>query len=563
MAEAESQGGTTDVVVIGSGAGGGACAWALTRRGLRVLLLEAGPAYDPLSDYRLDQDDWEKTRFPEKVPIADRQSFAPLQELEPKWDSLRSWNRVFGLFNPENTRRVWGYRHVVGLGGSTLHFTGEAHRINPAAMKMRTRFGVAADWPIDYADLEPYYTKVERLIGVSGPADSSGRPHDNAFPLAAHPLSYAAQKIQTGCREIGRTWVANSMASVSSAYDGRPGCNYCGNCNRGCPRLDKGTVDITFIAKARETGRCDIRTECQVTQIEVGPSDRVVGVHYVDAQGNGQMAKGRAIVVACGAVETPRLLLASHDAYSQAGLANESRLVGKNFMETLAWIASGLHPEPLGSHRGLPADAICWDFNAPNAIRGIIGGCRFNHATTEASLNGPINYAGRVVGGWGHEHKRAMAESFGRALSIGAIGEHLPNPNSFIDLDPVKRDRFGTPLARIHAHFTESDIERLDFMARTSEEMLQASGVDELFEKFSTYDGFDATHVFGTCRMGTDPEESVVDGFGRSHRWRNLFIADASVFPSSGGGESPALTIEALAIRTADHIAQRAGRGEL
>jgi len=269
------------------------------------------------------------------------------------------------------------------------------------------------------------------------------------------------------------------------------------------------------------------------------------------------------VIVACGAVETPRLLLASNGKYAPDGLANESGQVGRNFMETLSWTCSGLHPEPLASYRGVPSDSICWDYNAPDAIPGVIGGCRFSTSVAEADLLGPINYAKRVVGGWGRKHKAAMREQFGHALTVGAIGESLPNAQSFIDLDPDEADDTGKPLARIHSHLDDRELKRLDFMARTAREILEASGVKERVEEYGTYDYFSSTHVFGTCRMGRDSKESVVDPFCRSHRWRNLFIADASVFPSSGGGESPSLTIEALALRTAGQIAGLAERRDL
>ena len=552
-----------DVVVVGSGAGGGACAYALTRRGLRVLLLEAGPAYDPVRDYRLHRGDWEAGRFPHKVEWRERQTVAPLQALDSRRQGLRSWNAVSGAMNRTAQRANWGYHHVVGLGGSTLHFTGEAHRLHPRAMSMRSRFGVAADWPFTYADLEPYYAEAEHVLGVAGPPVDAARPRSRPLPLRAHPLSFGTARLGTGCRALGLSWTPNSLAALSAPYDGRPGCNYCGNCQRGCPRLDKGSVDVTFIAKARSTGKLTVSTGCQVTRIEAGMNDRIAAVHYVDGAGREQRQAARLLVVACGAVETPRLLLASADKHTPAGLANESGQVGRHFMETHAWVSSGLHPEALGSHRGIPADAICWDYNAPDAIPNVIGGCRFTSGAAEADLIGPLNYAQRLVSGWGRAHKRAMRDSFGRALSVAAVGESLPHAQSFVDLDPARKDRNGVPVARIHSFVAEPEIRRLEFMAKTAREILKASGVTALAEEFGTYDAFNATHVFGTCRMGTDPRASVVDPDGRSHRWKNLFIADASVFPSSGGGEGPSLTIEALALRTAHRLVERAGRREL
>lgn len=554
---------TYDVVVIGAGAGGGAATLALCRHKLRVLVLEAGPAYDPVRDYRLARNDWEQDHFPYKTGSKGQQTFAALQRLDDRWDELRSWNRVSGRTNTTDRRKPHAYHHVRGVGGSTLHFTGESHRLNPQAMRMHSRFGVAADWPLDYAELEPFYCEAERIIGVAGPARDSVRWRSEPYPLPVHELSYASTKLVAGSRKLGLDWGPNSVAVLSRPYDGRPGCNYCGNCTRGCPRRDKGSVDVTFMRKALTSSYCTLQTRCQVTHIEPGPADRVSGVHYVDGDGKQQVATGNCVIVACGAVETPRRLLASNGKYAPDGLANESGQVGRNFMETLSWTSSGLHPEPLASYRGLPSDSICWDYNAPDAIPGVIGGCRFSTSVAEADLLGPINYAKRVVGGWGRAHKAAMREQFGHALTVGAIGESLPNAQSFIDLDPDEVDETGIPLARIHSHLDDRELKRLTFMAQTAREILEASGVKERVEEYGTYDYFSSTHVFGTCRMGRDSEESVVDPFCRSHRWRNLFIVDASIFPSSGGGESPSLTIEALALRAAAHISGLAKRKEL
>jgi len=553
-----------DVVIIGSGAGGGAAAWALCRRGLKVIVLEAGPAFDPFKDYRLSSANWERLHFPEKRGSQGKHTFGPMQLIDPRWQELRSWNRQFGPMLNGDRRRVHGYHHVRGVGGTTLHFTGEAHRLHPRSMKMRSDFGVAADWPFDYAELEPYYTRAEKVVRVAGPVEDKHRPRSEPYPLPAHPLSYASQKLVAGCQTLGLSWTANALAALSAPYDGRPACNYCGNCNRGCPRTDKGSVDVTFLRQAIATGRCSVKPLCLATEIEAGSSDRVHGVVYRNAvSGSVQKVAAKAVVVACGAVETPRLLLVSKSRHAPDGLANESGLVGKNFMETLSWVSSGLHPGPLGSHRGLPSDSICWDFNAPDSIAGVTGGCRFSSKVAEADLLGPINYATRVVTGFGRDHKRAMREVFGNVLSVGAIGESLPNAGSYVDLDPDEKDANGAPLARIHSFLPEPELHRLAFMAKKSREILKASGATEIFEEYGTYDTFSATHVFGTCRMGRDPADSVVDADCRSHRWRNLFITDASVFPSSGGGEAPSLTIEALAIRTADRLCDLIKRHEL
>ncbi len=550
-----------DVVIVGAGAGGGACAWALASQGVRVLLLESGPWYQPARDNHLHLPDWEQHGFPDGADYALPYTFGPMQRLVPEMAGLRSWNHKFGPVAGDN-RRAQKYHHVRGVGGSTLHFVGEAHRLNPAAMRMASRFGVGADWPLSYSQLEPFYSTAEHQIGVTGAPDRQ-RPRSRDYPLPPHPHSYASQRIGAACAQLGMHWSPNSLAILSKAWNGRPGCNYCGQCGRGCPRGDKGSVDITFVAQAQAGGRCIVRAQCHVTDIEAGDGDQVTRLTWVDAAGSEHSLQPRVLVLACGAVQTPRLLLACANAQAPHGLANESGQVGRNFMETLAWTSSALHPEALGSHRGVPVDGICWDFNAPDAIAGTPGGVRFNVGMAEMDLVGPINHARRVAKGWGRAHRASMRDSFGHVLSVGSVGEFLPNPGSFIDLDPSNRDAYGRPLARIHSRIDAPEMRRLAFMANKCREILQATGAALPFEEFGTYDTFNATHVFGTCRMGNDPRQAVVDKHCRSHRWRNLFIVDASVFPSSGGGESPSLTIEALAIRAGTHIRDQLVKREL
>lgn len=550
-----------DVVVVGAGAGGAAAAWALASRGVRVLLLESGPAFDPFTDYRLHLADWEQQTFPHKAGSTFDYTLAPLQAVAA--DAPRTWNHRLGRAVSDGRRHAGRYEHVRGVGGSTLRFTGEAHRLHPAAMKMRSRFGVAADWPLGYRDLEPYYLQAERALGVAGPAANGARWRSAPYPLPPHAHSHASAHLGRAFRTLGWGWQANPVAALSAPYDGRPSCNYCGQCQRGCPRRDKGSADVTFVARALASGRCELRTQAHVLRIEAGPRDRVQRVSWIEPGGAPHTASPRAVVLAAGAVFTPRLLLLSTGAATPQGLANESGQVGRHWMETLAWIGSALHPQALGSHRGLPADGICWDFNAPDAITGTVGGCRLGGGMAEADLAGPVNYARRVVGGWGAAHRRGMREAFGHVLTVAAVGEFLPNAGSYVDLDPTRRDEHGDALARLHSRLEAGEFARLRFMAERGRAVLDVAGCAPPFEESSSADVFGATHVFGGCRMGDDPRDSVVDRHGASHRWRNLYIADGSVFPSSGGGEAPSLTIQALALRSAAHLRARLVAREL
>lgn len=544
-----------DAVVIGAGAGGAAAALRLCEKGLQVLLLEAGPRFEPAREYALDQPDWERHQFPATPGSRGRISIAPLDELDPADAELRSWNRSMGPLVRGSTRQPMGpgYWHVQGVGGSTLHFVGESHRMHPQAMKLRSRHGIGCDWPIDYADLEPYYAICERLVGVAGPPDQGARWRSTAFPLPPHPLSPPAQRLVAAGSRLAMHWQPNSRAALSAPYDGRPACNYCGNCNRGCPLGDKGSADVTFIRKALASGRLTLKPECPVVRLRPGAGGRIEAIDYVEGKVLRRI-ETPILVLAAGAVQTPRLLLAQRSRRHPGGLANGSGQVGQNFMETLGWNSTGLVPGLTHSHVGLQADAICWDFNAPDVIPGVKGGCRFNSSVQEIGFTGPIAYATRAVGGFGAQFKTSVRASFGSALSVGAIGEFLPNEASFVDLDPQRKDQHGIPLPRLHSHLGRPEIARLKFMAGQCRRLLKAAGAVELVEEFGAWDHLSASHVFGTCRMGNDSRTSVVDATCRSHDHPNLYIADASVFPSSGGGESPSLTIHALATRAADAI---------
>jgi choline dehydrogenase-like flavoprotein len=541
-----------DCIVIGSGPGGAPFAWRLASKGMNVLLLEAGPSYDPYKDYPLNQNDWEGKTFPYRTRI--RYSFGNSQTLDTKYNNLRSWNKASGEFNRSDKRKYIEYQHVSGVGGTTLHFQGEAHRLHPSAFRMRTLFGVAEDWPIGYEDLEPYYLEVEKILGVAGPNGIPSRNRSEPYPLPAHKLSFASQVIEKGCKKLGVELMPNSVAILSQAYRDTGPCNYCNGCVWGCPRKDKGSVDVTFIPLAEKSGRCEIVTNAFAKRIEIEKRKgvkRAKGVLYYDKSGKEQFVEGDFIAVACGAVETPRLLLNSR--------INENGLVGKNFMETTYYEVVAFHPKRLDSYRGIPIDSVIWKWNEPNPKQGFHGGLRL--FPTAGSAVGPVNYALRYYDGWGEEFVKNVEKWFGHAIAIAGIGEFLPNNDTFITIDEKVKDQFGVPVAKIQSYLGESELKTLDFMAKTSKDILEASGTKEIVEEISSYDFFNASHVFGTCRMGKDPAKSVVGQDLRSHELSNLFITDASVFPSSGGGDAPSLTIEALSLRAADLLTGKLKKG--
>lgn len=545
-----------DAVVIGSGAGGAAAAWRLCAHGLRVLVLEAGPAFDPARDYPQDRPGWELRGFPERPGSQAVVSYGDLGQLDPADADLGSWSRAgfpwrlpAGAPRPPSGR---GYSHVLGVGGSTLHFVGEQHRLHPDAFRLFSLTGKGADWPIAYDDLEPYYTIAEEMQLVAGAGAAPGRWRSRGFAQSAHPLGPGARAVVAAGRRLGQDWQVNPRATLSAPDAGRPACNYCGQCARGCPLGDKGSVEVTFLRVAAATGRLDLVSDATVTRLHAGPDGRITHLDAI-VDGQGESIETPLVVLAAGAVQTPRLLLLSADADHPQGIANSSGEVGRNFMETLSWQTTGLVAGLSGSHLGLPDDAICWDMAAPGRVPGHAGGFVLKHTTVETGLNGPIAYATRLVAGFGASLKTALRARFGSALSVGAVGQLIPDEQARVGLDPGLRDAHGLPAARIESVLTAESRALLREMAGAVRTLLAEAGAEPV-EETGSRDAFAAPHVLGTARMGGDAGRSVVGPDARAHDHPNLWIADASIFPTSGGGESPSLTIMALAIRAADAI---------
>ncbi|MFI5397095.1 MAG: GMC oxidoreductase [Candidatus Binatia bacterium] len=552
----------TDVVIVGAGAGGLAAAWRLTTQGVRVTLLEAGRHYDPPRDYPQTFDDFELRPFPYDATTDEqgypRYGFGVAQRLEPQWDAYRSWNRAQGRYAPGDTRLYQQYSHVRGVGGSTLHFQGEAHRYHPDSLRMQSLFGMASDWPIAYAELERYYDLAEQVIGVAAPASNPWRPRSCAPVLPPHRLSYASTRLVPAFERVGATLIPNSLAILSEAYGGRISCNYCNSCTNGCPIGDKGSADITFLPPALATGRLDLRPNAQAVQIEVDARGKAAAVVYHDASGATQRVPARFIVLAGGAVETARLLLLSTSGSFPRGLSNGSGQVGENLTESLFWRAVALLPERVDSHRGVPIDGTAWDFAVPaERPGGCVGGFRLSTAHGAAELRGPAAYAERLVPGFGLAHQRQMATAFGHAVALLGLGDWLPNARTKVDLDPSLKDAAGLPVARITSHLGDNERGLLKQMGDTARAVFAAARA-EVVEETSALDLFSTAHVLGTCRMGSEPRRSVADTDGFSHEVPNLAFADGSLVPSSGSGDSPMLTITALALRTADRLLARA-----
>lgn len=554
---------TFDVCVVGAGAGGAVAAWALVERGARVLLVDTGPRFDPAS-YRTHDQDWElgQTRFADVTESPEHESYeaAPGEPLDPRYDHLRS-RSLSGLSGTHfERRRPFLYSRALGLGGSTLHYQGEAHRFPAHAFRMRSTLGVAEDWPLGYGELAPYYERVERLLGVAGDPRNPFKPPRGPYPYPPHPLSPASLRVAEGARRLGWQQLPNPLAILPEPRDGRAACHYCNGCSRGCQVGAKASTDVAVIPRAERTGRLQIRTGFHVTHLDHAADGRITGVVGIGEDGRPERLAARAVVLATGAVETPRILLNSAGGAHPEGVGQRHGQVGHYFMEHLYVSRWTLFDEPLEAYAGIPFDSRIWDLNGAGQPQEVPEGIVLGQFC--GIFEGPVGCALEATPGLGAAHRAALRHRFGAATEIWGVAEQLPRFENRVTLSE-RQDRHGFALARIEATLAPGDLEVLSASWRRVGALAEAARASEILGQVSAFDLPNSAHVGGTCRMGQDPARSVVDASGAVHGHPELVIADASVLVTQGAGDSPSLTIQALALRAAERLADRAARGEV
>lgn len=543
---------TADVIVIGSGAGGGFVATALAEAGVSVLVLERGRWFDYKKDFPARHPDWETRGSPFRTgsffsdPTIDFHRGPPI--VEEDFD-ICSRHRLGHLQKYKN-RGSFNYHRVLGVGGSTLHYQAEAHRFPAHAFNTKTRYGFGVDWPLSHDELTPYYAKAEEWLGVAGdPANPFKAPRDD-YPTPAHDLSTKSQWVRQACEKLGWSLLPNPLALPSRSYDGRSPCRHSGVCVKGCPFGAKSSVDLAVLPRAMKTGKLRVLDNTRVLQLETDASGRISGVICLH-EGKKKRAVADRYVLSGGAIETPRLLLTSQGGVHQGGIGNQHDRVGRNLMETIFSVLTIEADRPLQAWKGQPIDSRIWDFNTPGLQRDR-NGFVLGVSSSLSAYTGPLSYALRVPGS-GKSHKDAVREKFGRIVNLFGIAEHSPDENNRLRLSD-KLDDQGIPKVIVSSDYRQRDRNTLRAMINSLITLAEATGPAKTMGLFSTYDNPQTTHMAGTCMMGNDAEQSVVDANGKVHGVSNLYIADASILPGQGMGDSPSLTIQALALRIADKM---------
>jgi len=539
---------TVDFVIVGSGAAGGVLAKELAVTGFDVVVLEQGPWQQP-------------NQFTHDELEVERQNAMLNLGVEP-FQSIRATDDEPAR---KNTGRAMQYRRAVG--GSSVHFAANYWRFRPVDFKERSKLGpisdtALADWPITYEELEPYYTKVDWEIGVSGAPGPFDAPRSRPYPLPPLPNKSSGVLLERAAHALGLHAQVSPVAILSRPYDGRSPCMACGHCSYyGCEFGAKSSSLVTVIPKAMATGRCEVRAESTVFRVETNAAGRTTGVAYWDKNGRERHQPSRAVILAANGAETTRLLLLSTSPRFPQGLANSSGNVGRHIMFNGHAGTFGRFEHPLNEYKGVVATRTIHNFYEADAERGFYGGggidARFNYGPIAFAIEGlPPD-----VPSWGREYKRALRDYYTHSVRFAAHITTLPMASNTITLDASHPDKWGRPGFRLTYRDHPDDMKAKQWFRDRTEELMHAAGATRVWNQpIATTDG--GVHLLGTARMGNDPRDSVVDRYHRAHDVPNLFICDGSSFVTSGRGQ-PTMTIQALAFRAAEHIARFARAHEI
>lgn len=526
-----------DVLIVGSGMGGAAAAKILAEAGLKVVCLEQG-------------------RWPQHYghPHA-----------SPDWE----WQRVMGRWRTAVNLRLSPEDYPVdtedeqplmwnGVGGSTVHYTATWPRYRPSDFRKGREHGFAPDWPITYEDLEPFYEINDRDCGTAGFVGDPAMPPRKGFSTPPHPHGLYGPVVARALNQLGWHWWPMDMAVITEDYDGRKACNHCGNCQSGCPRGSLADVSVTHWPKALRAG-AELRINSRAEIIETDASGRATGVVYVDVlSGVRYFQPADIVILAANGIGTPRLLLNSANGKFPNGLANSSDQVGRNLMHHGLAIVEMWVDEYTDIHKGVVSAAmICSEFAETDVRRGFINGVtlhvvRMNGAGYQAFGSHSGNTAP-----WGQAHHEWFRKHWGHGVCILVVGEDLPLPENRVTLSDTLKDSSGLPAPKVTYRLHPNDRKIVDFGIERAKELAQALGAWEVKINDFTVPGKGykpgAWHLLGTCRMGDDPQTSVVNRWQQCWDIPNLYIMDGSPMVTSAA-VNPTSTIGAMTVRAASYL---------
>ncbi|MDP6652025.1 MAG: GMC family oxidoreductase [Gammaproteobacteria bacterium] len=556
-----------DVIIVGSGAGGGMATHRLANAGLKVALVEAGAYYDPADEAQRTQ-----LRYPWESPR--RGASTRLRPFGDFNSCIGGWELDGEPYTMKNDTDFMWWRGRM-LGGRTNHWGRISLRFGPLDFKRKDSDGLGDNWPIGYEDIKPYYDKVDKLIGVYGSNEGLYNDPDGFFLPAPKPRLHELYYIDGAKKSGVPVYPARKSILTKRINNDRGVCFYCRQCSRACgihADFSSGTV---LIYPALKRGQVDLYTNSMVREITTDEEGLATGVSYINKEDRQEYRlKGRSVVLAASACSSARILLNSRSAQHSNGLGNNSDHVGRYLHDSTGASRAAFVPELMDREiynedgvEGMHVYTPWWledarlDFTRGYHLE-IGGGMGMPSYGFGFAVNQYNDFIGERVGGYGNQLRDDIRKFYGSRLSIACRGESIPQYTNRCELDPTVVDEWGIPVLRFDYHWTEHEINQARHMQDTMEELLEASGGILLGSKAGADRDYGLTkpgeiiHEVGTTRMGTDPATSVSNEFGQLHDASNVFVADAGPFVSQAD-KNPTWTIMALAWRQSDYLIEQ------
>ena len=556
-----------DVIIVGSGAGGGMATLQLANAGLKIALVEAGGHYDPADDAQRTQlrNPWES---PRRGASTTRRPFGDYNSCIGGWELDGEPYTQKG-----DTEFMWWRGRM--LGGRTNHWGRIALRFGPLDFKRKDSDGLGDNWPIGYGDVKPYYDKVDKLVGVFGSNEGLYNDPDGFFLPAPKPRLHELYYIK-GARKVNVPVFPARKSMLTKRINAERGvCYYCGQCSRACSIHADFSSGTVLVYPALKGGQVDLFTNCMVREVTTDALGKATGVSYINKEDRMEYRlQGRSVVLAASACSSARILLNSRSPRHENGLGNSSDHVGRYLHDSTGASRAAFIPALMDRDiynedgvGGMHVYTPWWlenenlDFSRGYHLE-IGGGMSMPSYGFGFAANQYKEFLGERVGGYGNELRDDIRRFYGSRLSIACRGESVPQYNNRCELDPTVVDEWGIPVLRFDYKWTQNEINQARHMQDAMEELLEASGGVLLGSKPGADRDYGLTkpgeiiHEVGTTRMGADATTSVTNQFGQLHDAKNVFVVDAGTFVSQAD-KNPTWTIMALAWRTSDYIIEQ------
>lgn len=570
-----------DVVIVGSGAGGGMAAHVLANAGAKVCILEAGQPFDPADPKNITQLKW-PYESPRRGASTKFRNFGDFDAAYGGWE-------LDGEPYTNGPGSDFGWFRSRMVGGRTNHWGRISLRFGPDDFRRKSIDGLGDDWPITYDDISPYYDKVDKMLGVFGTNEGIPNNPDGYFLPPPKPRLHELF-ITKAAREIGIPVYPSRMSMLTKPInDSRGKCFYCGQCGRACMAYADFSASSCLVKPAVETGNSTLLTYAMAREVITDPATgKATGVSYVNTLDMQEYTvRGKIVVLAASTGETARLLLNSKSSRFPNGLANSSGVVGRYINDSTGASRSGIIPALFDRKRynedgvgGMHVYTPWWldnkklDFPRGYHIEygGGMGMPHYGFGWGIEGLNGNENYTRdgmrKAAGGYGATLKEDYRRFYGAYVGFAGRGEPVVREDNYCEIDPNVVDKFGIPVLKFHYKWSDYEIKQAKHMQDTFEELIHAMGGTPLGNKPGPENNYGLAapgriiHEVGSARMGNDPKTSVLNKYCQAHDVKNLFIADASPFVSQGD-KNATWTILALAMRTAEYIVDQRKKGNV